>query len=201
VPSLAVDMLLSVASCVASVLTVCVGARVCVYVCVWWAVRRHRWWLREHVQRAVLRPERPLRHAIRPRQAAGRHHHRRPVGRVQRHPHGASRVRHSMLMCALLAALVTGASSSRSLFQSSLSSFAHPASVPFVSCQGSCAEKTVRDYAITRKEQDEFAIASYSKSAAAWKVILSAVSHWHRSRFDTVWPFHRLGGSPRRSFP
>ena len=36
--------------------------------------------------------------------------------------------------------------------------------------QGSCAEKCVTDYGITRKELDDFTIAGYAKSAAAWKV-------------------------------
>lgn len=34
---------------------------------------------------------------------------------------------------------------------------------------GSCAEKCVTDYGITRKELDDFTIAGYAKSAAAWK--------------------------------
>merc|ERR1712093_246403 len=34
---------------------------------------------------------------------------------------------------------------------------------------GNCAEKTAKDYNITREDQDEFAINSYKKSAAAWE--------------------------------
>lgn len=34
---------------------------------------------------------------------------------------------------------------------------------------GNCAEKTAKDYQITREDQDEFAINSYKKAAAAWE--------------------------------
>lgn len=34
---------------------------------------------------------------------------------------------------------------------------------------GSCAENTAKQFAITREQQDNFAISSYKKSAAAWK--------------------------------
>lgn len=34
---------------------------------------------------------------------------------------------------------------------------------------GNCAEKTAKDYNITREDQDEFAINSYKKAAEAWK--------------------------------
>lgn len=34
---------------------------------------------------------------------------------------------------------------------------------------GNCAENTVAKYKLTREEQDEFAVSSYTKSAAAWK--------------------------------
>lgn len=33
---------------------------------------------------------------------------------------------------------------------------------------GNCAEKTAKDYNITREDQDEFAINSYKKAAEAW---------------------------------
>jgi len=33
---------------------------------------------------------------------------------------------------------------------------------------GNCAEKTAKDYSITREDQDEFAINSYKKAAEAW---------------------------------
>jgi len=33
---------------------------------------------------------------------------------------------------------------------------------------GTCAEKTAKDFSITREDQDEFAINSYKKAAAAW---------------------------------
>ncbi len=35
---------------------------------------------------------------------------------------------------------------------------------------GVCAEKTARDYGITRAEQDAYAIESYHRAANAWKV-------------------------------
>ena len=35
---------------------------------------------------------------------------------------------------------------------------------------GTCAEKSVKDYKISREAQDEFAVNSYKKAAAAWKV-------------------------------
>lgn len=33
---------------------------------------------------------------------------------------------------------------------------------------GNCAEKTAKDYSITREDQDEFATTSYKKAAEAW---------------------------------
>ena len=33
---------------------------------------------------------------------------------------------------------------------------------------GNCAEKTAKDYKISREDQDEYAIASYKKAAEAW---------------------------------
>lgn len=35
---------------------------------------------------------------------------------------------------------------------------------------GNCAEKTAKDFGITREDQDDFAINSYKKAAEAWKV-------------------------------
>lgn len=35
---------------------------------------------------------------------------------------------------------------------------------------GNCGEKTARELVISREMQDEYAIGSYKKSAAAWKV-------------------------------
>lgn len=35
---------------------------------------------------------------------------------------------------------------------------------------GSCGEKTAKELVISREAQDEYAIGSYKKSAAAWKV-------------------------------
>lgn len=35
---------------------------------------------------------------------------------------------------------------------------------------GVCAEKTAREYKISRDQQDQYAIRSYQRSAAAWKV-------------------------------
>ena len=44
----------------------------------------------------------------------------------------------------------------------------------FVPClhyfQGNCAENTAAKLKISREEQDEYAIGSYKKSAAAWEV-------------------------------
>ena len=37
---------------------------------------------------------------------------------------------------------------------------------------GVCAEKTAKDNSIGREEQDEYAIQSYKRSAAAWEVNL-----------------------------
>lgn len=34
---------------------------------------------------------------------------------------------------------------------------------------GSCAENTAKQCGISRKQQDDFAISSYKKSAEAWK--------------------------------
>lgn len=34
---------------------------------------------------------------------------------------------------------------------------------------GNCAENTAKKYNITRQQQDEFAIKSYKRSAAAWE--------------------------------
>lgn len=34
---------------------------------------------------------------------------------------------------------------------------------------GSCAENTAKQYGISRKQQDEYALSSYKKSAEAWK--------------------------------
>lgn len=34
---------------------------------------------------------------------------------------------------------------------------------------GNCAENTAKKYGITRDQQDEFAIKSYKRSAAAWQ--------------------------------
>ena len=39
-----------------------------------------------------------------------------------------------------------------------------------VSIQGNCAENTAAKLEISREEQDEFAISSYKKTAAAWQV-------------------------------
>ncbi len=39
-----------------------------------------------------------------------------------------------------------------------------------VRLQGMCAEKCVADFGFTRKELDDFAILSYTRAAAAWKV-------------------------------
>lgn len=38
---------------------------------------------------------------------------------------------------------------------------------------GNCGEKTSREIKISREEQDEYAIRSYTRSAAAWKVFFS----------------------------
>lgn len=35
-----------------------------------------------------------------------------------------------------------------------------------------CAEKCVSDFGFTRKEQDDFAILSYTRAADAWKVAM-----------------------------
>lgn len=35
---------------------------------------------------------------------------------------------------------------------------------------GNCGEKTAKEMKISRDEQDEYAIQSYKRSAAAWKV-------------------------------
>lgn len=40
---------------------------------------------------------------------------------------------------------------------------------------GNCAEDTAKNYAISREEQDEFAIESYKRSAAAWEVRVDQV--------------------------
>lgn len=34
---------------------------------------------------------------------------------------------------------------------------------------GLCAEKTVKDYNITRNEQDEYAISSYERASNSWR--------------------------------
>ena len=39
-----------------------------------------------------------------------------------------------------------------------------------VCIQGNCAENTAAKLEISREEQDEFAISSYKKTAAAWQV-------------------------------
>ena len=39
-----------------------------------------------------------------------------------------------------------------------------------VCIQGNCAENTAAKLEISRGEQDEFAISSYKKTAAAWQV-------------------------------
>lgn len=38
--------------------------------------------------------------------------------------------------------------------------------------QGNCAENTASKLELSREEQDEFAIGSYKKTAAAWEVII-----------------------------
>ncbi len=38
--------------------------------------------------------------------------------------------------------------------------------------KGNCGEHTAKKFAITREQQDEFAIRSYTKSAESWKVNL-----------------------------
>ncbi len=38
--------------------------------------------------------------------------------------------------------------------------------------KGNCGEHTAKKFAITREQQDEFAIRSYTKSAESWKVSL-----------------------------
>ena len=38
--------------------------------------------------------------------------------------------------------------------------------------QGNCAENTALKLELSREEQDEFAIGSYKKTAAAWEVII-----------------------------
>jgi acetyl-CoA acetyltransferase len=42
--------------------------------------------------------------------------------------------------------------------------------ISIVHVQGMCAEKCVSDFGFTRKELDDFAILSYTRAAAAWKV-------------------------------
>ena len=42
--------------------------------------------------------------------------------------------------------------------------------VVFCAPQGNCAENTAARYGITREEQDEFAVSSYKRTAAAWEV-------------------------------
>lgn len=37
---------------------------------------------------------------------------------------------------------------------------------------GACADKVAKQFAITREEQDKYAILSYKRSAAAWKVLI-----------------------------
>lgn len=34
---------------------------------------------------------------------------------------------------------------------------------------GLCAEKTVKDYGVTRQEQDAYALESYKRAAEAWR--------------------------------
>ena len=46
----------------------------------------------------------------------------------------------------------------------------HGSCVSIVRAQGMCAEKCVSDFGFTRKELDDFAILSYTRAAAAWKV-------------------------------
>jgi acetyl-CoA C-acetyltransferase len=41
---------------------------------------------------------------------------------------------------------------------------------------GVCAEKTARDFSISRAEQDEYAVNSYKFAASAWKVSRSYLS-------------------------
>lgn len=41
---------------------------------------------------------------------------------------------------------------------------------------GNCGEKTSKELGITRADQDKYAIESYKKSAAAWKVCFHFVS-------------------------
>ncbi|KAJ1370959.1 hypothetical protein KIN20_032801 [Parelaphostrongylus tenuis] len=41
---------------------------------------------------------------------------------------------------------------------------------------GLCAEKTVKDYGISREAQDDYAIHSYKKAAAAWKLSFYKIS-------------------------
>lgn len=36
--------------------------------------------------------------------------------------------------------------------------------------QGNCGENTAKKFGITREQQDEFAVSSYTKSAESWKV-------------------------------
>jgi acetyl-CoA acetyltransferase len=45
-----------------------------------------------------------------------------------------------------------------------------------VSFKGNCGENTAKKVQIGRKEQDEFCVNSYKKSAEAWKVNLSVYS-------------------------
>lgn len=37
---------------------------------------------------------------------------------------------------------------------------------------GNCGEKTSRECKISRQEQDDYAIQSYTRSAEAWKVLI-----------------------------
>lgn len=58
--------------------------------------------------------------------------------------------------------------------------------VDMVCIQGNCAENTAAKLEISREEQDEFAITSYKKTAAAWQVSCCSFSILMYSVFPQI---------------